>query len=85
MGRVIAAQEKRSLLPTGKAIRAVLWQRLNHLHPDEVDRLQLWQIGAMLGNHMVEKDATEREEADRIMAERAKKVFEVQERERKSR
>lgn len=79
MGKVLAAQEKRSLLPTGKAIRAVMWQRLTPMAPDQIDHLELWQVGALLGHHMVEKDATEREEADRIIKQRADKIIAVQE------
>lgn len=67
-------KEKRSLLPLGKTIRAAIWQRLAPMHPEDVDRLLLWEVGALLNSHMVDRDVSEVANVERIMADRASRI-----------
>lgn len=55
VGKIQESQEKRSLLPLGTTIRGSVWRHLQPMHPDDVDKLYLWQIGVLLGNHLVDK------------------------------
>lgn len=76
IGKVNQAKEKRSLLPTGRTIRILIWQRLAPIAPRDIDKLHLWEVGGLLNTHMVEQDAAVVAEADRIMVDRVAKVEE---------
>ena len=64
------------MLPPGTRTRIAVYRLFPHIAPDVLDGMSIHMIGGLLGNDMIDPDPADRERADELVNERARRAAE---------